>query len=635
MTPPACPSLDTLLAYLTDSQQGQGDKAVEQHLDHCQICLHRLETLYSPVTPPSREFHNAHTENPARHATTDSGEFFLNRLKSNFPRQLPTRIGPFQVLRLLAEGGTGDVFECRDTRLNRRVAIKTIRPQMLKHRVLERLNLEARIQGTLSHDNIVPLHDFGTNQDGIPYLVMEMIDGGTLSDLIRQRPLAPTTAARLIATCARAIHYAHEKGVLHRDLKPSNILLTNHRTGRQEKLGPSDSEPLIPKITDFGLAKLFDDDSRRITQSGSVLGTPTYMSPEQAAGGNRSLGKQSDVYALGVVLYECLTGRPPFLSDNVAITLRMIQENEPLSPQTIQPDIPKDLNTICLKCLEKSPERRYPTALELAEDLEAYIAKRPIHAQPITQLARAWRWCRRKPLIAASLAIAGLSLTCLTAGSIAFAIIQKNLRFDAELNRNYAADQNRIALANYRNLDVQNIEIRQILFNAIQNTITQLNLLNRTPKAELTPDLLLKINHLNQTKWLELAKDVSSKMENDFTEPDLLLQLACFITLTQDESTPAAELAHWQNHFKNLALNFPKSQKISNQLLELVYQATLSIAQPTIGTTNTEQLSFAKEIYHLYKLDRLNQTPSSPTLQLYLNLSKLADQQPPSPRSEN
>ncbi len=631
MTSTDCPSLDSLMAYLTDSQQGQGDKAVEQHLDHCQICLQRLETLYSPVTPLSREFNDslAQSENLARQATTtDSGEFFLNRLKSNFPRQLPTHIGSFQVLRLLAEGGTGDVFECRDTRLNRRVAIKTIRPQMLKHRVLERLNQEARIQGTLSHDNIVPLHDFGTNQDGIPYLVMEMIDGGTLSDLLRQRPLSPTTAARLIATCARAVDYAHEKGVLHRDLKPSNILLANHRIGRQEKLGPSDHEILIPKITDFGLAKLFDDnDSRRITQSGSVLGTPTYMSPEQAAGGNRFLGKESDVYALGVVLYECITGRPPFLSDNVAITLRLIQENEPLSIQSIQPNIPKDLNTICMKCLEKTPERRYSTALALAEDLECYLAKRPIQAQPITELARAWRWCRRKPLLAASLCIAFVSVASLTVGSISFAILQKNLRKEAELTHNWVIVEARRTLEIHKDLDNQKAVIQQKLSKAIENTIIQINELARTPKENLTPEFLAKINHLNQTKWLDLAKEVSSQMENDFSQPEFALQLACFIALNQDETTPAEEQANWQNSMKNLALNYPQSKKVSNHLLELVYQATLKICTQTAPNDklNTKQAKFGGEIYQLYKPDRLSEKPSPYAKQLYSELGKLLD----------
>jgi WD40 repeat protein/predicted Ser/Thr protein kinase len=289
----------------------------------------------------------------------------------------------YEMLGLLGKGGMGVVYKARQTALGRVVALKMILAggQAGDHE-RERFLSEARAAARLQHPNIVGVFDVGEHC-GQPYCALEFIDGGTLRDRLAGRPQPPGAAAGLVETLAGAVEAAHRAGVVHRDLKPCNVLLT------------ADG---LPKITDFGVAKVLDEAGR--TRSGDVLGTPSYMAPEQAAGKAREVGPAADVWALGAILYECLTGRPPFLADTAVETMRQVLESDPVPPRQLQSAVPAELDVICLKCLEKEQARRYASAAALAEDLCAFREGRPIRARPVTAWGRARKWVRRRPAVA-------------------------------------------------------------------------------------------------------------------------------------------------------------------------------------------------------------------------------------------
>ena len=248
----------------------------------------------------------------------------------------------------------------------------------------------------LQHSHIVQLYEVGEVR-GQPYFSLEFCEGGTLTEQLNKKPPSPREAAELIETLARAMHYAHLRGVVHRDLKPANVLLTADGT---------------PKITDFGLAKRIDDEARDVSKSGAIMGTASYMAPEQAAGKVRDTGPAADVYALGALLYECLTGRPPFEGPQLVV-LANVLINEPTPPSLLAPKIPRDLETICLKCLSKEPARRYASAEALADDLRRFLAGEPVQARPVGRLERAVKWAQRRPALAALLGVTMLALVAL------------------------------------------------------------------------------------------------------------------------------------------------------------------------------------------------------------------------------
>ncbi len=254
----------------------------------------------------------------------------------------PPSIAGYEVAGTLGHGGMGVVFKALHIGLNRPVAIKMIRTAAGNPNQLVRFQLEARSIAGLSHPNIVPLYDFGQS-DGRPYLVLEFVEGGSLADRLDGKPADPEWSAGLVEQLARAVHHIHDRRIIHRDLKPANILLTQDGT---------------PKITDFGLAKWLTDDDPGLTKTYAVLGTACYMSPEQASGGSKSVGPGTDVYALGGILYECLTGRPPFRAATYAATLDLVLKEEPPRPTELIQSLPADLEAICLKCLEKELDRR-------------------------------------------------------------------------------------------------------------------------------------------------------------------------------------------------------------------------------------------------------------------------------------
>lgn len=311
----------------------------------------------------------------------------------------------FELIRELGRGGMGVVYLARQASLNRLVALKMILTGEYSHpQARARFRGEAEVVARLAHPNLVQIHETGEHR-GRPYFSMEYVDGGRLADSLRGTPWPPRRAARLVETLARAAHSAHERGVIHRDLTPSNVLFS--RAGE-------------PKIVDFGLAKLADGVGR--TASGEILGTPGYMAPEQATGQSKEVGPGADVYALGAILYELLTGRPPFVGASLLDTLAHLVRDDPIAPRRLQPKVPRDLETICLKCLNKDSARRYPTAAALADDLRRYLAGEPVRARPVGAAGRVARWIRRRPAIASLLALGA------TGALAAFALVVKEGR---------------------------------------------------------------------------------------------------------------------------------------------------------------------------------------------------------------
>jgi serine/threonine protein kinase/Tfp pilus assembly protein PilF len=329
----------------------------------------------------------------------------------------------YEVLEEVGRGGMGVVYKARQLRLKRLVALKMILagPQA-DEGVLARFRLEAEAVARLQHPNIVQIYEIG-EIDHLPYLALEFVEGGGLDRRLVGTPQEPRAAAALLEPLARAMHFAHEKGIVHRDLKPANVLLAlpaSFSRGSENRAEvPRFSEPrlneeAVPKITDFGLAKHLDGDPGA-TQSGAVVGTPSYMAPEQAAGKVKEVGPAADTYALGAILYEALTGRPPFKGTTPLVTLEQVISQEPVAPRRLQPAIPRDLETICLKCLEKEPAKRYASALDLALDLRRFLDGEAIQARPASTLARARRWMRRRPALAVLLLLLSLAPVALLA----------------------------------------------------------------------------------------------------------------------------------------------------------------------------------------------------------------------------
>jgi TolB-like protein/Tfp pilus assembly protein PilF len=306
------------------------------------------------------------------------------------PSSMLMDFGDYELLEQIGRGGQGVVFRARQKSLNRIVALKVIGlGQWATKAHLKRFRLEAEAAASLEHPGIVPIHEVG-ERDGSCYFSMKFVEGGQLDEVTRRSPMSIRQAVELIAKVARTVHYAHEHGILHRDIKPGNILL--------DAKGE-------PHLTDFGLARLVESESS-VTHTLEVLGTPSYMAPEQAVGNNAAISSATDVYGLGAVLYQLLTGQPPFAGGTTYETIKLLLDTEPRQPRQLNPKIDRDLSTICLKCLEKDPKRRYSSALALAEDLERWLKHKPIQARHTGVFARGGKWVRRNPtsaLLAASL----------------------------------------------------------------------------------------------------------------------------------------------------------------------------------------------------------------------------------------
>ncbi len=355
--------------------------------------------------------------------------------------EVARRIGDYELLEEIARGGMGIVFRARQISLNRAVAVKLMRDSALANsEEVRRFRVEAAAAAKLKHPHIVSIHEV-SEEDGQHYLVMDLIEGTNLAERTREGPLPSREAAEMVANIADAVQHAHEQGVLHRDLKPSNVLIdaTNK-----------------PFVTDFGLARPLDADSS-LTMTGQVLGTPSYMPPEQAMG-KGTVGPAADIYSLGALLYHLLTGHAPFVGGSTAETLRHVVEQEPVAPQLLNPEVPRDLASLCLKCLAKRPGDRYESASAVANDLHRFLRGEPTLARPTGNTERLWRWCQRKPALAAT----GIAL--IFVGAIGLAgILMEWRRAEAESlkfqSRSYVADMD---LAN-RALDEGDLGTAQML----------------------------------------------------------------------------------------------------------------------------------------------------------------------------
>ncbi|MCU0708534.1 MAG: serine/threonine protein kinase, partial [Pirellula sp.] len=409
------------------------------------LSVNRLgETLQQEPSPNGE--HNARPSSAAEQDTIDS----VGERKSTQTTPFIKYFGDYELLEVIARGGMGVVYRARQTTLNRIVALKMIlSAEFASSEEVERFYSEAQAAALLDHPGIVPIYEVG-EYEGKHFYSMTYVEGESLASKTSTIPLSPKEAAGIVKEVAMAVEYAHQKGIIHRDIKPSNILIDIQ--GR-------------PRVTDFGLAKRLTGESG-LTVTGQVLGTPSYMPPEQASGRINAVGPAADVYAMGAVLYSITTGRPPFQSASSVDTLRQVVDQEPVSPRQLNPSLPIDLETIILKCLEKSVPRRYPSAQSLSDELGRFLEGKPIEARPIRRIAKAWRWCRRSPVIASLIASLILVLLSGIGVSTYFAWKERQRATSESLARNNEKKMRELAERNERNAKESEESARRALYTA-------------------------------------------------------------------------------------------------------------------------------------------------------------------------
>jgi serine/threonine-protein kinase len=423
----------------------------------------------------------------------------------------------YQIVGELGRGGMGVVYKALQTGLNRWVALKMVLagahagPEQLL-----RFKTEAQAVGRLQHPNIVQVYDIGEH-DGLPYFSLEFVGGGSLDAKVHRQPQPADESAHMVETLARAMEYAHDNGIVHRDLKPANILLTTDG---------------MPKITDFGLAKHLEGGESSKTRSGTILGTPSYMAPEQARGETQNIGPLADVYALGAILYELVAGRPPFEAATLMDTIVAVTKDEPLAPTRLRPEIPSDLETICLKCLEKDQSKRYASAAALADDLRRFLAREPIVARPVPAWERLARWCVRNPRVAGLLGMVAALLVIVTAVSLgaAYRISREQVRTEqqrqiaieraaAEQIARKEADRNadlaRKNADDARKAEDQASKQAQVALNIVYDVVTSTDEKLRT-KADLGP-LRKELLEIAMKRLDEISRDAATSGKADRT----------------------------------------------------------------------------------------------------------------------
>ena len=384
--------IDSILAEYRQAAVSKQRELIEAHLDLAEELRKHFANGQSAVVDPTVSLAKAESDT-ASFSPTANDETLIHAPVPQASISVPT-FGDYELQEEVAKGGMGVVYKARQISLDRVVARKMIRSGELAHDAeVERFRTEARAAANLEHSGILPIYEIG-ERNGQHFFTMAYIEGGSLRDLLVDGPLPPGKAAEFVQRTANAMQHAHEKGILHRDLKPANILVD-----------PSGK----PKVADFGLAKRMEEDSG-LTASGTAMGTPSYMPPEQALGKGDEIGPQADIYSLGAVLYCLLTGHPLFAADNYLETIKQVIDKEPAPPRTLNPAIPKDLETICLKCLRKEQRSRYKSAAELAEDLHRWRNSEPIKGRRVGRLEKSWLWCKRRPVVAATLATVALVL---------------------------------------------------------------------------------------------------------------------------------------------------------------------------------------------------------------------------------
>jgi WD40 repeat protein len=472
-----------------------------------------------------------------------------------------THLGRFQLLRELGRGGCGIVYLAYDPHINREVALKVSHVQSaIDPEWRSRFMREAHAAGCLDHPNVVPVHEAGA-VGPVEFIVSAYCPGPTLADWLRKRtePIPFRDAAGLIAVLADAVAHAHARGVLHRDLKPANILLSTNNANQHEPCGSTicaysgDSwMNLVPKITDFGLAKQLDSTGEAPTRTGMILGTVNYMAPEQAAGRSEAIGIGADIYALGAMLYELLTSRPPLMGETDLETLGLLQKVDPVTPSRLRPRTPRDLETICLTCLHKEPHRRYASAAELRDDLHRYLEDRPIHARRVSRVEIAGRWCRRNPALATACLFAAAALIGVVVLSLSLAYQQSR----AAIAIGGRERETRAALEAVREQSI--LTRRETAVRALDQGLTEceaghgrngiLTLARSlTVAAELPPKQIADVDHaarVNLTAWrAELPGLI------DLFQHDAVIRVAAFSPDGSELTTASADgvLRRWNS----------------------------------------------------------------------------------------
>lgn len=486
-------------------------------------------------------------------------------------------LGDYELLEEIAHGGMGVVYKARQRSLGRIVAIKMIRRgDLATAGEIQRFRNEAEAIASLQHQHIVAIHEVGEH-NGQYYFSMNFVEGGNLSHLVRENPLPARDAVAIVKQAAEAVQYAHERGVLHRDIKPSNILI--------------DSNGDV-QITDFGLAKRVENDSK-LTQTGQVLGTPSYMPPEQAAGDRALMGIASDVYSLGAVFYELLTARPPFAASTPIETIRQVLEQEPVSPRLLNRGIPKDLETICLKCLEKSPALRYQTSRELADELDRFSQGIPIQARPISFMARTWRWCRRNPVAAELIVAAAMLLIFMTLESLWIAKQREKLLIE-EVQRHNRSAARWVARLVEMELNVW----RQTVLQAAGELSSTPSLLDNLQQGDLSPKEMKQLIEQNDPdKKLEglCAKwhaDTAARFPGVFTSWYVFNKEGTLVGLWPHEATDPTGKFYSGREYVNHHLAMPQKEDAHVSLVFLSENDHIfkyAISAPLFDDDNTFQ----------------------------------------------
>lgn len=471
-------------------------------------------------------------ENPT--AVTAAATVGSSRSKSPSKNRPPRFIGDYEILAELGRGGMGVVYKARHKKLQRVVALKMILSGAHNTpEALQRFLSEARAVAQLQHPSIVQIFDIGEHE-GLPFFSLEFVEGTDLQKDLDGKPCSAKRAAGLVESVCRAMHYAHENGILHRDLKPANILLNGDG---------------VAKVSDFGLAKEVDAEGSAATNDGTIMGSPSYMPPEQAKGELKSVTAKSDQYSLGAVLYQMLTARPPFLADRPFDTVMQVITNEAVAPRDLQPGIPEELETICLKALQKDQKARYDTCEEMANDLRRFLNGEPILAKPVSRLERAWRWCKRNPKIAIPSAVASVfvasTAVIATWAWLATAAQAQQIEIEKEnvvRERDEAEFQRGLAMAQKKQAEENEELARRQATLALQNIQYVLTEIDTKLKAQpATSDLRIAILEAVSKKWNDLDVEMTGGVRGEAIPTLMALRQQIAIAFTELDKLKEAD----------------------------------------------------------------------------------------------